>query len=137
VTRAVLVVEDEPLVRALAADVLEGAGFLVIEASSADYAMVVLDKRSDVAVVFTDVEMPGHHNGLELARFVHDHYPGITVVVASGRVRPARGEMPPDALFVTKPYAPHALLQAVRKAVPQDALAADAVSDMASDGAGP
>jgi CheY-like chemotaxis protein len=56
------VVEDEPLVRALAADVLEEAGFVVIEAPSADYAMVVLGKRSDVAVVFTDVEMPGHHN---------------------------------------------------------------------------
>ena len=98
--------------------------------------MGILNKRSDVAVVLTDVEMPGHHNGLALARFVHDPYPGMTVVVVSGRVRPAPGEIPPDALFVPKPYAPYALLEVIQKAAPQDALAADAVSDLASGGAG-
>jgi two-component system, response regulator PdtaR len=118
-TPAVLVVEDEPLVRALAADVLEEAGFVVIEAPSADYALVVLDKRSDVAVVFTDVEMPGNQNGLDLARFVSDHYPNITIVIASGRVRPGPGEIPPNALFLPKPYRPEALTNALCKFAPK------------------
>jgi FixJ family two-component response regulator len=78
--------------------------------------MVVLDKRSDVAVVFTDVEMPGHLNGLDLARYVADHCPGITVVIASGRVRPAPGDLPADALFLPKPYAPQALVDVFESA---------------------
>ena len=58
----VLVVEDEALIRMLAVDVLEEAGFEVIEAPSADYAVLVLDKRDDIRVVFTDVDMPGRLN---------------------------------------------------------------------------
>jgi two-component system, response regulator PdtaR len=120
-TPAVLVVEDEPLIRAFAADVLEEAGFPVIEAPSADCALVVLDKRSDVAVVFTDVEMPGNQNGLDLARFVSDHYPNITIIIASGRVRPGPGEIPPNALFLTKPYGPQTLIKAFETLVPPKA----------------
>jgi two-component system, response regulator PdtaR len=120
-TPAVLVVEDEPLIRAFAADVLEEAGFAVIEAPSADYALVVLDKRSDVAVVFTDVEMPGNQNGLDLARFVSDHYPNITIIIASGRVRPGPGEIPPNALFLAKPYGPQTLIKAFETLAPPKA----------------
>jgi DNA-binding NtrC family response regulator len=114
-TRVVLVVEDEALVRALAADVLEEAGFEVVEAPSADYAMVVLDRRSDVLVVFTDIEMPGRLTGLDLARFVADHYPGIRIVIASGRTQPAPEDIPASALFLPKPYAPETLVTACHK----------------------
>ena len=54
----VLVVEDEALVRMLAVDVLEEAGFEVIEAPSADYAVLVFDKRDDIRVVFTESTCP-------------------------------------------------------------------------------
>jgi two-component system, response regulator PdtaR len=117
-TPAVLLVEDEPLVRALAADVLEEAGFAVIEAPSADYALIVLDKRSDVAVVFTDIEMPGNQNGLDLARFVSDRFPDVAIVIASGRVRPRPGEIPPKALFLSKPYGPQTLINAFKRLPP-------------------
>ena len=126
-TPAVLVVEDEPLIRALAADVLEEVGFAVIEALSADDAFAILDKRSDVAVVFTDIEMPGNHNGLDLARFVSDHYPGVSIVIASGRMRPGPGEIPADALFLPKPYEPQALVDTFQKLAPTASVLVDAV----------
>ena len=69
---AVLVVEDEPLVRALAVDVLEEAGFDVLEAATADYALVVLEKREDICVLLTDVDMPGRLNGFQLAHIVQE-----------------------------------------------------------------
>jgi len=117
-TMAALVVEDEALVRAFAADVLEEAGFEVVEAPSADYAVMVLGRRSDIVVVFTDIEMPGDLNGLDLARFVEDHYPGIRIMIASGRTRPAPDEIPASAIFFPKPYASNTLLQACNGSAP-------------------
>ena len=84
----VLVVEDEALVRMLAVDVLEDAGFEVIEAPSADYAVLVLDKRDDIRVVFTDVDMPGRLNGFQLARHIQDHHHRVRVIIGSGKCRP-------------------------------------------------
>src|SRR4051812_12518418 len=100
----VLLVEDEPIVRALAADMLEDAGFEVIEAPSADYAATVLETRSDVRVVFTDVQMPGRMNGYDLARLIEDHHHRIGIVVTSGRAGPQPGELSPRASFIFKPY---------------------------------
>jgi CheY-like chemotaxis protein len=64
---SVLVVEDDPFVRAVAVDVLEEEGFEVIEAPSADYAVLVLKGRNDIRVLLTDVTMPGNINGFDLA----------------------------------------------------------------------
>ena len=64
----VLVVEDEPLVRMFAVDLLEDEGFTVLEAENADAALAVLRARLDVRVLFTDVDMPGTLNGFALAR---------------------------------------------------------------------
>jgi CheY-like chemotaxis protein len=114
----VLVVEDEPLVRALAVDVLEEAGFEVIEASNADYALIVLERRSDIRVIFTDVEMPGRLNGFELARIVQDHHHRVRIIVGSGRVCPRAGDIAPHTVFLPKPYAADALVRAVRGMLP-------------------
>src|SRR5215217_1405565 len=78
----VLVVEDEPLVRAVAVDALEDAGFEVLEAATADYAVAVLGQRSDIRVLFTDVEMPGQLNGFQLARFALEHYQRVRDLLA-------------------------------------------------------
>jgi CheY-like chemotaxis protein len=101
---AVLVVEDEPLVRALAVDVLEEAGFDVLEAATADYALAVLAKREDICVLLTDVDMPGRLNGFQLARIVQDHFHRVRVVIVSGKARPTRNDIAPDAVFIPKPY---------------------------------
>ena len=101
---AVLVVEDEPLVRALAVDVLEEAGFDVLEAATADYALGVLEKREDICVLLTDVDMPGRLNGFQLARIVQDHFHRVRVVIVSGKARPDAGDIAADAIFIPKPY---------------------------------
>ncbi len=113
----VLVVEDEPFVRMLGADVLESAGFNVIEACSADEALSVLASRSDVCVVFTDVEMPGSLDGLDLAWRIHERWPQIGVVLTSGRRMIEAQAMPDQDAFVPKPYAPSSLLRHVETAM--------------------
>jgi two-component system, response regulator PdtaR len=113
----VLVVEDEPFVRMMGAGALEDAGFGVIEACNADEALRVLADRSDVGVVFTDVDMPGSLDGLALARRVHDGWPRIGVVVTSGRYQLGEEVLPYGDPFVAKPYAVKALLRRIEEAM--------------------
>jgi CheY-like chemotaxis protein len=110
----VLVVEDEPLVRALAVDVLEEAGFDVLEAPTADYGLVVLQTRDDICVLLTDVDMPGRLNGFQLARMVQDHFHRVRVVIVSGKARPNREDIAPDAIFIPKPYKLSEVVRTVR-----------------------
>jgi CheY-like chemotaxis protein len=107
---AILVVEDETLIRLWAADLLEENGFSVLEAKDADAALKVLESRPDVKLLFTDVQMPGSLNGMELAREVHARWPHILLVITSGRERPMRAEIPDDGRFVAKPYSADDLL---------------------------
>jgi two-component system, response regulator PdtaR len=60
---AVLIVEDDTLVRLLAIDIVEEAGYIALEASNADEAVAMLEARSDIAVLFTDINMPGSMDG--------------------------------------------------------------------------
>ncbi len=99
----VLIVDDEPLLRLMNADVLTDAGFDVIEASNADEALVLLDQNRDVRVVFTDVEMPGQIDGFALADRIGRTYPSIGVVVTSGRRLPS-ATFDATQRFVPKPY---------------------------------
>jgi CheY-like chemotaxis protein len=100
----VLVVEDDAFVRAMAVDALEEEGFEVLEAPSADYAVTVLESRSDIGVVFTDITMPGTLNGFDLARLVRRLYPRISVLVSSGALPSGFTGEAPDARFVPKLY---------------------------------
>jgi CheY-like chemotaxis protein len=99
----VLVVDDEALVRMMAVDYLEDAGFDVIEANDGAQALHLLSQNAGVRVLFTDINMPGI-NGLELARQVHDRYPRMGLIVTSGYERPSAAEMPDDSRFLRKPY---------------------------------
>jgi two-component system, response regulator PdtaR len=110
----VLLVEDEPLVRMLGTDVLEDAGFKVIEAENGDAAVTVLEARTDVQVLFTDVDMPGSLDGLALAWLARERWPQVAIVIVSGKVRPGPGDMPPGGHFVPKPYQPNAVVELIR-----------------------
>lgn len=88
----------------LAADFALEAGFSTVEAGDADEAIRILQGRSDVALVFTDIDMPGLMNGLELAEVVCHRWPPIQVVVTSGKMRPSPDELPDLSHFVPKPY---------------------------------
>jgi CheY-like chemotaxis protein len=81
----VLIVEDEFLVRIDAADMVRAGGFEVVEAADADEAIEILETRSDIAVVFTDIQMPVSIDGLELARAVRGRWPPIKIIATSGR----------------------------------------------------
>ncbi len=97
----VLVVEDDPHVRAVAVEALEAEDFEVLEAPSADFAVTLLRSKDDIDVVFTDVSMPGTLNGFDLARLVRKTYPHINVLVCSGTLPPGFSG---EARFVRKPY---------------------------------
>ena len=101
----VLLVEDEPLVRMTAADELDEAGFLVLEAKDADEALALLEARSDeVQVLFTDVDMPGSMDGMALAERVYRRWPHVLLLISSGHARPHPDEIPDHGRFVPKPY---------------------------------
>jgi CheY-like chemotaxis protein len=112
--KTILVVEDEALIRIWATDLLEENGFSVLEAKDADAALKLLQSRHDVKLLFTDVQMPGSLNGMELAREVHARWPHILLVITSGRERPTRAEIPDDGRFVAKPYSGEELLGQIK-----------------------
>jgi DNA-binding NtrC family response regulator len=99
-----LIVEDEALLMIHAIDVVEDAGFKVLEARNADEAVAILESRDDIRVVLTDVNMPGSMNGMKLAWAVRDRWPPVVVIVMSGHVKPAAGDLPDDVAFIGKPY---------------------------------
>ena len=101
---SVLVVEDDFLVRMSIVDSLEDAGFKAVEAGSASVAIGVLESRSDITVVFTDIEMPGSMDGLALSHYVRRRWPPTIIVISSGQRRPRQDEMPRDVEFISKPY---------------------------------
>jgi two-component system, response regulator PdtaR len=98
----VMIVEDEPLVRVVVAEFLLERGLKVVEAENAEKALAVLKRRSDIKLLFTDVNMPGL-DGLALAREVHRRWPDMLLMLTSGREVP-RAKIPAGGEFVAKPY---------------------------------
>src|SRR3546814_6631914 len=81
----VLVVEDQALLRWHAVDMIENAGFIALEAEDADAAIAILMLSADIQLVFTDIEMPGSMDGIQLAALVRDRWPPMHIIVTSGR----------------------------------------------------
>ncbi len=102
--KTVLVVDDDPLIRMLAADMVTDAGFAAIEAHNADEAIEVLEANPDVSVIFTDVDMPGSMYGVKLAHVVRDRWPPIRIIVVSGYTTLSQNDLPEGGLFFRKPY---------------------------------
>ena len=100
----ILVVDDEPLLRMLATEHFEEAGYEVLEAGSGEQAVALLGERPDIRAVFTDVQMPGAPDGLSLAHHVRRVCPGCAIVVVSGRASPGPDELATGARFIGKPY---------------------------------
>ncbi len=99
----VLIVEDEMLLRMRAVDMVEDAGFIPIEAVDADEAVAILESRSDIALLLTDIQMPGTMDGLGLARSVHERWPPIRIILVSGRLTLADIDIPANSRFFGKP----------------------------------
>lgn len=82
--RIVLVVEDDPAVRRLTIERVEALGFAVVGTETAEEAWAVLSEREDVAVVFSDLVMPGQMTGEELAARIAAERPEVAVLLTSG-----------------------------------------------------
>jgi CheY-like chemotaxis protein len=103
VPAVVLVVEDEMLLRMRAVDIVEDAGYTSVEAVDADEAVAILESRSDIALLFTDIQMPGSMDGLRLAHSVHDRWPPIKIILVSGQLKLANLDIPAGSRFFGKP----------------------------------
>ncbi len=108
----VLLVEDELLVREVAAEDLGDVGFEVVTASDGDEAMGILEERQDFDLLFTDIRMPGSTDGWALAREAKNMIPGLKVIYATG-FGDAGDNLANDERYVRKPYN----LDELRKAI--------------------
>lgn len=102
--RKILIVEDDALIRMAGVDLLERAGFEVVDANSADEAIAILERAPEVELLFTDIDMPGSMNGLELAELVHRRWPNVRLLITSGQTIIQDEDVPDDGRFVPKPY---------------------------------
>jgi CheY-like chemotaxis protein len=114
---AVLIVDDEPLIRETVAELLSSAGLSTLEATNGDEALDVLNKNGHaVAVLLTDVRMPGSMNGIDLARIAHRTWPWIKVIVMSGFYDSGPDGLPGNARFISKPWQAQDIINNVLRA---------------------
>jgi CheY-like chemotaxis protein len=111
----VLVVEDHPLIRMSALDLVSSAGFEGLEARNADEAIRILEARADIRLVFTDIEMPGTMDGLKLAHYIRERWPPVLLLVASGKTIVEESHLPSGARFFPKPYADTAIIETMTR----------------------
>lgn len=109
----VLIVEDDYLLRMDAAQMIEEAGFLVLEARDADEAISILEARLDITLVFTDIDMPGSMNGIRLAQAVRGRWPPIKIIATSGHSNFSKADLPAGSRFIPKPYGFPAIVSAI------------------------
>lgn len=115
--RPILLVEDDPLVRMTLAEAFADAGFEVIEAGDAESAIGLVAARDDLAVLFTDINLPGA-DGFALARAARQLRPMLPVVYASGRYgEPDPARALPGAAFLAKPFSMNRALAALEGAI--------------------
>jgi two-component system, response regulator PdtaR len=102
----ILIVEDEYLIRTASTDAIRDAGFEVVEAANADNAIAILQSRSDIQVVFTDIHLPGSMDGAKLAHAIKHRWPPVRIIATSGRVAVETLDLPAGTIFFPKPYIP-------------------------------
>jgi two-component system, response regulator PdtaR len=112
---AILLVEDETFVRHATREVLDMAGYLVVEAANAEEALITFErKRHTLCAVLSDVTMPGR-DGLELANLLHASAPGLPILLMSGYGNSVVEDIPNRVYYLPKPYNSEALLKALQR----------------------
>ena len=115
-----LVVDDDFLIRMDAVGILESVGFRVLEAEHGDAAHdLLVERHPEVVLVFTDVQMPGELDGFALARRVASSWPHISIIVASGHIKPEPGAMPQRARFIAKPFSAELVRAHLKEILPE------------------
>jgi CheY-like chemotaxis protein len=113
----VLIVEDEMLLRMRAVAMVEDAGYTPLEALDAAEAVAILESRSDIALICTDIQMPGKMDGLALAHAVHERWPSIKIIVVSGRLKLTNIDLPPCSRFFGKPIEAGEMIAQIRSMI--------------------
>lgn len=111
---SVLVVEDEMFIRMVAVDTLEDRGYVILEAGDAKEALELLEQTPNISLIFTDINMPGDIDGLDLATEVAKRWPQIEIIVTSGAVHLSNDVIPDEGVFLPKPYSPADLAMLVK-----------------------
>jgi DNA-binding NtrC family response regulator len=115
IPKEVLVVEDDSLIRMVAADALADNGIMAWEAGDASEALDVLGEHPAIGLVFTDVNMPGPMDGLGLAHEIHQRRPDVGLIVTSGAVTVPDADLPDSGTFLPKPYPTERLVSIVTR----------------------
>lgn len=111
----ILVVEDEPLLRMAAVDMIEDVGFDVVAAADATEAVEILERRLDIRIVFSDIDMPRGMDGMRLAALIRKRWPPIRIILTSGYTSVDAVQMPPDSVFFPKPYVEEKIIETIHQ----------------------
>lgn len=122
----VLVVEDDTLIRMGAVDLVRAAGYEALEAQDADEAIRILESRTDIGLVFTDVQMPGTMDGMKLSHYIRERWPPVKLLVASGNAIIEESSLPSGSQFFPKPYDDHAIADAIARLLSEHGVNSDA-----------
>lgn len=109
----VLIVEEEPLLRLAALDMVAEAGLEPVEARDAEQALRVLESRRDIRIVFTDLDLSGGMDGLALVEAICSRWPPVKLILTSSLRAPAAEQLPPGSRFFPKPYSDTAVTDAM------------------------
>jgi DNA-binding NtrC family response regulator len=114
IVRTVLIVENSELLRLFMVGLVETAGFETIQVSNAEEALSILERRSDIALLVTNVVMDGSMDGVELAHAVDIRWPSVKIIVVSGRRGLMESDLPRKSRFLPKPYHDEEMLFEIR-----------------------
>ena len=114
----VLVVDDQAMIRMFGADMIAEAGYEVIEATSADEALRILENAEGVSLLFSDIDMPGSMDGLALAEIVNKRWPDIRLLLTSGHHKISDEDMPDHGKFLSKPYNSSVVVETIKTLLP-------------------
>lgn len=110
---AILIVENH-LLRLFLAGLAETTGFEVLQANNADQALPILEARSDIALLLTNVVMKGSMDGVELSRVVATRWPSIKIILVTGKPGLRESDLPKQCLLLAKPYHDDEMLFEIR-----------------------
>jgi CheY-like chemotaxis protein len=109
----VLVVEDEPLLRIDAVDMVEDAGYEAVQAGNSAQAIKALEERDDIRIIMSDIHMPPGMDGISFVSLARERWPDIHIVLVSGNVDRANVRLPQGGIFFSKPYRQSDLVRAL------------------------
>lgn len=112
---AMLIVEDEPLIRMCAVDFAEEAGYAALEAGDSAEALAILERGENVEILFTDITLPGGMDGISLSQVVAERWPGVRIMLASGALSGLPADIAPGAFRLPKPYGLNEFLEAIEQ----------------------